>query len=955
MKQSLLLFSLVFLLFACGGGGSNNVTSGEIPSPGDEEETKKIKEIIGLFFLSSNSTDTSRYQRTISSNIIALMNNGGVTLQTTKTDLGGKFTFTGISKINDEQFPLKLVTQYEGQTYSSVIPASSGNSETLTSHINQITTAIVNYVANVSIMTQERLDVIALLVMSELFGVNQLGNLNIPPNLFINSDFESTNSLGNLLLNAAVRSGIDLSVIPDNRPLLTDPSYVASLTIELQNLADTTSVLESLSQQPGSSNVLAPLSRLSRANTTEEIDLYQTQLLTEMNGTLDELNLLRTALQTTISQNPVAPETPELIVVESLQIVGGSEMNEVSSSTFTITAQYNNGIVEEVVPFWKLLGGGGALVDDTGTITSGFVTGNQSFTLVASYGGRTTTKIVTIIDNDAYLVSLVINGVDEINESATSQFTATATYSDGTTQTVQPTWTDNTSYLVVDGTGLVTTSIVNNDQTLKIFASFNGVTTDKSITIKDLTKSLTSIEITGCSIQMDEESTMQCQLTAFYDDSSQEFVTPTWSLQSNGIATIDSKGNLIAYNVSGNQTIKLIASYGGLSTDQSIIIQDLTRSLNGIQIINCDSEINEQTTMQCQLTASYDDGSQETVTPTWSIPSGYASIDSAGIVTSHDVSDDQTIQLVASYGGLTTNKNITIQKIIASRLWVLGGTDGDSFKNDVWSSIDGITWTQTTGNAGWSGRRQYQSLSFNQKIWILGGDAGSYNGDVWFSPDGQAWTQVTTNPGWDARTLSGSAVFQNKMWIFGGRGVTDNFGRFGDVWSSTDGQTWTFVTGNPGWEARHAFGSTVFDGKLWLMGGNCCGGQYTNDVWSSEDGESWVEVTEGAGWAEREITAVVPFNGKLWAMGGFNDDGYLNDVWSSTNGQSWTLETSDPGWSGRDKFAAVVHDNKIWVIGGRNEANLNDVWSSSDGRTWTKITNTPGWDGRYGLDGARGP
>ena len=63
--------------------------------------------------------------------------------------------------------------------------------------------------------------------------------------------------------------------------------------------------------------------------------------------------------------------------------------------------------------------------------------------------------------------------------------------------------------------------------------------------------------------------------------------------------------------------------------------------------------------------------------------------------------------------------------------------DGSLVRNDVWSSSDGITWTEETPAAAWSARDSHSSVVFGGYIWVLGGSDGSnsYLNDVWvFAP-----------------------------------------------------------------------------------------------------------------------------------------------------------------------------------------------------------------------------
>lgn len=57
-----------------------------------------------------------------------------------------------------------------------------------------------------------------------------------------------------------------------------------------------------------------------------------------------------------------------------------------------------------------------------------------------------------------------------------------------------------------------------------------------------------------------------------------------------------------------------------------------------------------------------------------------------------------------------------------------------------------------------------------------------------------------------------------------------------DVWSSIDGSRWV-DHGAAGWSPRFALASTVFRGRVWVLGGKESGGRFTNDVWYMDDGQ----------------------------------------------------------------------------------------------------------------------
>lgn len=201
-----------------------------------------------------------------------------------------------------------------------------------------------------------------------------------------------------------------------------------------------------------------------------------------------------------------------------------------------------------------------------------------------------------------------------------------------------------------------------------------------------------------------------------------------------------------------------------------------------------------------------------------------------------------------------------------NKMWMMGGMQSwDKFKNDTWYSTDGRDWKLATANAPWAPRRNHRLLVFDNKLWLIGGAKSSgrsdqtptqFFNDVWSSTDGVNWTQVTSGAAWDARDGLFALNFGNRMWVGGGEGRRD-------VWSSADGKTWTQTTAGADWTERRGSGSLVFDGKMWIFGG-----LERNDAWYSTDGKRWQAAFVHAPWTTRSAEHSVVFDGKLWIFGG---------------------------------------------------------------------------------------
>ena len=257
-------------------------------------------------------------------------------------------------------------------------------------------------------------------------------------------------------------------------------------------------------------------------------------------------------------------------------------------------------------------------------------------------------------------------------------------------------------------------------------------------------------------------------------------------------------------------------------------------------------------------------------------------------------------------------------EIFQNKMWVIGGNQGGSVKNDVWSSVDGTNWTLVTAKAPWTARLGHECLVFNNKLWLLGGNSpGKYYNDIWFTDDGTNWSQVTDSAVWPTRGTFGSAVFEDTMWIMGGYGCSSK-----DVWKSSDGTNWIEVTSDAPWGIRTWVNTLVYDNKLWMMGGEYYGSR-NNSVWSSPDGTNWTEITEHAGWSPRGAYGSAIYQEKMWILAG-NAASTVMDVWSSSDGTNWTLLNADVPWGRRSAFECINYRNHLWVVGGGS----SDVWKS---------------------------
>ena len=265
--------------------------------------------------------------------------------------------------------------------------------------------------------------------------------------------------------------------------------------------------------------------------------------------------------------------------------------------------------------------------------------------------------------------------------------------------------------------------------------------------------------------------------------------------------------------------------------------------------------------------------------------------------------------------------------VFNDHIWLLGGYTPEML-NDVWRSSDGIAWERMPDFPCDSGVNIPVRFAFDEAMWVT-----SIRGCLFRSQDGSEWTHVTDEGPWKNRGCAGSVVFKERMWILAGS-IGGGSGHRNDVWSSKDGVNWTEVTPAAPWSRRMLWDSlTVFDDRLWLIGGGL-GGYHPfrvyNDVWCTRNGVDWELVTDNAAWPARMWHSCATYGERMWLFGGFAaEPAWVNydDTWYSADGETWEQFPSPAHWSPRHEISVYTFNDKLWVVGGNAWPLQNDVWS----------------------------
>jgi hypothetical protein len=303
----------------------------------------------------------------------------------------------------------------------------------------------------------------------------------------------------------------------------------------------------------------------------------------------------------------------------------------------------------------------------------------------------------------------------------------------------------------------------------------------------------------------------------------------------------------------------------------------------------------------CAIRVTNDDGNMQinTITLKISLKVTYAQI--LGI--------DSTFPLIQN------QRNIIV---FNNKVWAVGGWANNREHNCVWNSDDGITWTKIIDSAAFSPRYFHTAIVFNNKIWVIGGkgliasSTGSYRyNDVWSSVDGLSWKQEIDSAAFAPRYDFGMVVFNNKMWVIGG-----GYAEYNDIWSSPDGINWTLISNNVPALPKHLNSTIVFNDKIWIIAGDKSLDYPSSEIWNSSDGITWTQIASKAAFPDRCGHSTIVFNNKMWIIGGTN--GYMGaiykDIWNSKDGISWE-QIPTPSTIMENLIGPIwVFHDQVWTI-----------------------------------------
>ena len=584
------------------------------------------------------------------------------------------------------------------------------------------------------------------------------------------------------------------------------------------------------------------------------------------------------------------------------------------------------------------------------------VQGARNATLTVVDSGLSSPQTVTLTGSGLAptLKSIAVTPASPtIAPKSTQQFTATGTYSDGSTQNITTTvsWISATKTVATIGlhTGLATAVATGSTSISANLGTVHGSTT---LTV-GITATLQSITVTPPTASIAAGTTQQFTATGHFSDGSSQNITTTstWTSSNTAAATVSNASGsqgLATAVAAGSATIT--ATSGSVSGSGALTVTPAV--LVSISISPQSPTITVGSTQQFTATGKFSDNSTQDITTsvTWNsdTPSVATISNTAGSQGLATAIAAGSATISASENSISSSTELTVGSSV-QQAWSLHGPPGRKSHTAVWDPV-------------------------SQQMIIFGGQQSSNStnlNDVWLGT-----TSTTQNDSYTAESPSGqppAARFghvatydsvNNRMTVFGGNtGSCAN-----DVWvlAGANGQN-----GTPAWQSLTTAGTKpdarVYAGgaydpntnSLIVFGGSNCAGQFFNDVWvlSNANGiggtPTWSELTpSGTPPQARESGSAVydPTHNVLIVYAGDAGGAPFSDVWtlSNANGSGGTPTWSPQSPTGtapaaRTGQSALLDsvNNRMIVFGGTTATTtFADTWILT---TANGIGGTPAW------------
>ncbi len=389
------------------------------------------------------------------------------------------------------------------------------------------------------------------------------------------------------------------------------------------------------------------------------------------------------------------------INVTPTDLTGNSSIPLGTVQQFTATGTFSDNSTQNITGtvVWSTSPASVASITTSGLATA---TDLGTFTVTATSGAISGSVSATVsASNLTSIAVLPANPI--IAQNTTQQFSATGTFSDGSTHnlTADVTWTssDTTDAPIGSASGLAKGLAPESGAT--ITATLGTISGTTTLEVTNATIVSISVSPTGRTIAPGTE--LAFTATGTFSDSSTQVLTTdaTWTSSDTSVATVGAGGVATAV---GPGTTNIGAAFGGKTGSALLTVSSVT--LKSIAVTPATAVMAPASTLSYNATGTYSDGSTEPITGTvtWtSSANNVASITSYGLATGQSAG---TATITAQQGSVSGTAAVVVASSILESIQVspssatVAELTGTQF-NAVGTFADNST-QNLTGSVNWT-------------------------------------------------------------------------------------------------------------------------------------------------------------------------------------------------------------------------------------------------------------
>jgi len=326
-----------------------------------------------------------------------------------------------------------------------------------------------------------------------------------------------------------------------------------------------------------------------------------------------------------------------------------------TTQQFSATGSYSDGSSRDLTALvsWSSSAPAKASIDASGLVMA---VAAGSATISATLGSVTQSTSITVTAPTISSISVTPVGLT-LGIGINQQYTASATYSDGSTQDLVSgvTWSSSsTSVATIDNSGLATTVA---DGTTTITATVGSLSDTSTLTV--VAAHLTSIAVSPATPSVALGTTQQFSAVGSFDDGSTQLLTSvTWGSSANAVSTVDSAG--LATGV-GTGTATITATSGSVTGTATLTVS--AAILLSLTVTPANSIMAIGTSKQFTAAGTFSDSSTQDLTASvlWgSSKATVATINNQGLATSVALG---SATITATLGTVSGSTGVTVSNV----------------------------------------------------------------------------------------------------------------------------------------------------------------------------------------------------------------------------------------------------------------------------------------------------